>query len=59
MDLQIMPALQTGETPGPVSSLLKLRVGEIRQAVTALGVELVGGTPEIQRDIIARTMLGP
>lgn len=47
MDLQIMSGLQTGETPGPVSSLLELRVSEI-----------FGGTSEVQRDIIARTMLG-
>src|SRR5690606_3616880 len=42
MELRIMSALQTGETPGAASSLLKLRVSEIRQALTALGVELVG-----------------
>ena len=99
-ELRVLSALQTGQNPGAVSSLLKLRVSEIRQAVTRLGVEVIGndglvvepmrpfyklnevpaipeamlpivpeylngraytifgGTSEIQRDIIAKMMLG-
>lgn len=101
IELRIMSALQTGETPGAISSLLKLRATEIRQAITALGLDLAGsagvtwsahrplyeldpgsqllgldalalapsylnaraatifgGSSEIQREIMARTMLG-
>src|SRR5439155_17180874 len=41
-ELRVLSALQTGQNPGAVSSLLKLRVSEIRQAVTQLGVEVIG-----------------
>src|SRR5204862_1327533 len=41
-ELRVLSALQTGQNPGAVSSLLKLRVSEIRQAVTRLGVEVIG-----------------
>jgi acyl-CoA dehydrogenase len=99
-ELRAMSALSSGQNPGPVSSLLKLRTSEIRQAVTRLGVEILGsdaliveprrplynlndpsllpenelalvpeylngraytifgGTSEVQRDIIAKVMLG-
>lgn len=99
-ELRLLSAMQSGQNPGAVSSLLKLRVSEIRQAVTRLGVEVIGldalavepmrplyainqapaipeaalpivpehlngraytifgGTSEIQRDIIAKLMLG-
>jgi len=99
-ELRVMSALQSGENPGAISSLLKLRTSEIRQAVTRLGVEVIGqhalvceprrplyrlnepailpepelpllpeflngraytifgGTSEVQRDIIAKLMLG-
>lgn len=99
-ELRVMSALQTGENPGAVSSLLKLRTSEIRQAVTRLGVDVIGndalywnptrplyhlnepalipedeltivpehlngraytifgGTSEVQRDIMAKLMLG-
>ena len=42
IELQIMSALQTGETPGPVSSQIKLRASELRQEITMLGVDLIG-----------------
>jgi acyl-CoA dehydrogenase len=42
--LRVLSALQTGQNPGAVSSLLKLRVSEIRQAVTRLGVEVIAMT---------------
>ncbi len=42
IELQIMSALQTGETPGPVSSQIKLRASELRQEITLLGVDLIG-----------------
>ncbi|HEX7921819.1 MAG TPA: acyl-CoA dehydrogenase family protein, partial [Bradyrhizobium sp.] len=99
-ELRVLSALQTGQTPGAVSSLIKLRVSEIRQAVTRLGVDVIGqdglaveparpfyrlnhepaipeellpavpeylngraytifgGSSEIQRDIIAKMVLG-
>ena len=99
-ELRVLSALQTGQNPGAVSSLLKLRVSEIRQAVTRLGVDVIGhdglvvepmrpfyklnhtpaipeemlpivpdylngraytifgGSSEIQREIIAKMMLG-
>jgi acyl-CoA dehydrogenase len=41
-ELRVLSALQTGENPGSVSSILKLRVSEIRQAVTRLGVDVIG-----------------
>ena len=99
-ELRVLSALQTGQNPGAVSSLIKLRVSEIRQAVTRLGVDVIGndglaveptrpfyrlnhapaipeellpvvpeylngraytifgGSSEIQRDIIAKMVLG-
>ncbi len=99
-ELRVLSALQTGQNPGAVSSMLKLRVSEIHQAVTRLGVEVIGsdalfvepmrplyrlnstpqipesslpvvpkhlngraytifgGTSEVQRDIIAKLVLG-
>ncbi len=99
-ELRIMASLQTGQNPGQVSSLLKLRWSEIHQAITRLGVRLrgpealgweshrplyarqdeallaevarpvlaqylnaraftiFGGTSEIQREIIARELIG-
>ena len=99
-ELRVMSSLQAGGSPGPIASLLKLRMSEIRQAVTRLGVDVLGadalpwepfrplyalneppvageaaavmvaqhlngraytifgGTSEVQREIIAKTMLG-
>jgi acyl-CoA dehydrogenase len=99
-ELRIMSALQRGQNPGTAASLLKLRASEIHQAVTRLGVEVIGydalyweptrplyglnqmppipeqeltivpeflnrraytifgGTSEIQRDIIAKSVIG-
>jgi acyl-CoA dehydrogenase len=100
MELRVLSALQTGQNPGAVSSVLKLRNSEIRQAVTRLGADVIGhdalaveparpfyrlnhepatpeemltimpeylngraytifgGSSEIQREIIAKAMLG-
>jgi acyl-CoA dehydrogenase len=99
-ELRVMSALQIGQNPGAISSVLKLRATELRQAVTRLGIEVLGydalpwestrplytinagslvpeaalaampkflsgraytvfgGTSEIQRDILAKLMLG-
>src|SRR6202158_3581122 len=99
-ELRVLSALQTGQNPGEVSAMLNLRVSEIRQAVTRLGVEVIGndglavepmrpfyklnqepaipeamlpivpeylngraytifgGSSEIQRDIVAKMVLG-
>jgi acyl-CoA dehydrogenase len=99
-ELRILSALQTGQNPGTAASLLKLRSSEINQAVSRLGVEIIGtdalyweptrplyalnetppipqeeltilpeflnrraytifgGTSEVQRDIIAKSIIG-
>ncbi len=99
-ELKVLSALQRGENPGPVSSMLKLRASEIHQAISRVGVDVVGqndmveerrrplsalndellvspevlsvvprhlngrantifgGSSEIQRDIIAKQVLG-
>ena len=41
-ELRVLSAMQTGQNPGAVSSLLKLRNSEIHQAVTRLGVDVIG-----------------
>lgn len=100
IELRIMSSLQSGQNPGPVASLLWLRTSEVKQAVTRLGVDVLGadalpaepmrplyalnhptvidedaltimplhmngraetifgGASEVQREIIAKTMLG-
>ncbi|MFV0280491.1 MAG: acyl-CoA dehydrogenase family protein [Rhodoblastus sp.] len=100
-ELRIMSSLQSGQNPGPVSSsLAKLRNSEIKQAMTAFAVDVLGqdalywegrrplyelnaesglaeealtvlpeylnsraytifgGTSEVQRDIIAKVVIG-
>ena len=100
-ELRIMSSLQTGQNPGAVSSsLAKLRTSELKQAITALAVDVIGadalvwetrrplydvndpllldddavtavpehlnsraftifgGTSEVQRDIIAKVVIG-
>jgi acyl-CoA dehydrogenase len=41
-ELRVMGALQPGQNPGPVSSILKLRASRMKQAVAELGVEVLG-----------------
>ncbi len=41
-ELRVMSSLQTGQNPGAVSSLMKLRWSEIEQALTRLGVRVLG-----------------
>lgn len=43
MELRIMGALQPGQSPGPVSSILKLRASRMKQAIAELGVDVLGG----------------
>jgi acyl-CoA dehydrogenase len=99
-ELRVLSSLKSGQNPGHVSSLLKLRTSEIVQSVTSLGVEalgadalafeaarplyglnhapileddavavlprylnsraytIFGGTSEVQREILAKAMLG-
>jgi acyl-CoA dehydrogenase len=99
-ELRVLSNLKSGGAPGHISSLLKLRMSEVQQAVTTLGVEalgpaalamepgrplyglnhvppldedalavvprylnsraftIFGGTSEIQREILAKTLLG-
>jgi acyl-CoA dehydrogenase len=100
IELRVMSEMESGQSPGPISSLLKLRASELRQAITRLGVAaagefglvweprrplyalddesivpiellplvstylnsrantIFGGSSEIQRDIMAKAMLG-
>ena len=99
-ELRVMSSLQSGQNPGPIASLLKLRISEVKQAVNRIGVDVLGadalpaepmrplyalnhppvvdeealaivphhlngrantifgGTSEVQREIIAKMMLG-
>ncbi|MFO1197387.1 MAG: acyl-CoA dehydrogenase family protein [Burkholderiaceae bacterium] len=41
-ELRVMSTLQTGQNPGSISSLLKLRWSEIHQAMTRLAVRVIG-----------------
>ena len=41
-ELRVMSSLQTGQNPGSVSSLMKLRWSEIEQALTRLGLRALG-----------------
>ena len=47
IDISVLSTLQAGGNPGPISSLLKLRWSEIRQAIAELAVDAVG--PEALR----------
>ena len=42
MELRILSSLQAGQNPGAVASLLWLRTSEVKQAVTRLGVDVLG-----------------
>jgi acyl-CoA dehydrogenase len=42
IDISVLSTLQAGGNPGPISSLLKLRWSEIRQAIAELAVDTVG-----------------
>ncbi len=42
LELLTLGTLATGKSPGSVSSILKLRVSRLKQAIGALGVELLG-----------------
>ncbi|RJG03352.1 acyl-CoA dehydrogenase family protein [Noviherbaspirillum sedimenti] len=42
LELRIMGALQPGQNPGAISSILKLRASRMKQAVAELGVEVLG-----------------
>jgi acyl-CoA dehydrogenase len=42
IELRLLETIQRGQNPGPVSSILKLRGSEIYQAITELGVEIIG-----------------
>jgi acyl-CoA dehydrogenase len=42
IDISVLSTLQAGGNPGPISSLLKLRWSEIRQAIVELAMDAVG-----------------
>jgi acyl-CoA dehydrogenase len=42
IDVSVLSTLQAGGNPGPISSLLKLRWSEIRQAIAELAVDAAG-----------------
>lgn len=100
MELKLLSSLRAGESPGSISSILKLRASELRQSLTRLGLDslgpdaivwegrrplyslnnpsflpeekiavlpayldgraftIFGGSSEIQRDLIARSVIG-
>ena len=47
-ELRVLSALQSGQNPGAVSSSLKLRASEIHQAITRIGVEVIGQSALIE-----------
>ena len=42
LELGVLSDVQAGRQPGPVSSLLKLRVSQLKQDITTLGLDVVG-----------------
>lgn len=42
MELRLMGALQPGQNPGPVSSIMKLRASRMKQNIAELGMEVMG-----------------
>ena len=42
LELMTLGPLRPGENPGPISSVLKLRASQLKQAVTGIGVSLLG-----------------
>ena len=42
LELKVLGVLAPGETPGPLSSVLKLRASRMKQAVAELGIEVLG-----------------
>lgn len=42
LELKVLGSLTTGETPGALSSVLKLRASRLKQAVAELGIEVLG-----------------
>ncbi len=42
LELKVLGSLSPGETPGPLSSVLKLRASRMKQAVAELGIEVLG-----------------
>jgi acyl-CoA dehydrogenase len=42
IDISVLSTLQTGGNPGPISSLLKMRWSQIRQAIAELAMDAIG-----------------
>lgn len=42
LQMMILSAVQSGQNPGPVSSVLKLRATDVHQAITRLAVDVIG-----------------
>ena len=42
LELKVLGSLAPGETPGPLSSMLKLRASRLKQAIAELGIEVLG-----------------
>ena len=42
MELKVLGSLSQEETPGPMSSVLKLRASRLKQIVAELGIEVLG-----------------
>ncbi len=50
LELKTLGRLEPGQSPGPVSSILKLRASRLKQAVGELGVEMLGLESQRWRD---------
>ncbi len=42
MELKVLGSMSQGETPGPISSVLKLRASRIKQTIAELGIDMLG-----------------
>ena len=42
LELKVLGSLAPGQTPGPLSSVLKLRASRMKQAIAELGLEILG-----------------
>lgn len=59
LELRTMGGLAPGATPGPVSSILKLRASRLKQAIAELGVDALGTTGLRWRSDPAASALRP
>ena len=59
LELKTIGALQPGEAPGPVSSVLKLRSSRLRQAIAEFGLEVWAPKVYAGMETMSKTPAGP